>query len=332
MASPKSFPLVRGRTMRVSKTDGCCAPAYGPDNMVVTDGFVSVALTANINEPEEIVVTNANGKTCVRDPGCAEFQGYGVEITFCEVSPCLFSIVTGQPAYLDANGDIIGFRMNSGVSVCDSGFALEVWMGVPGVACSGDAGAFGYLVLPCLQGGVIGDFTIENAAVTFTVTGASTKEGNGWGVGPYDVVADANGDPAQLPSALEGDDHLLAIFTTVPPPDETDGCVELVEHGDSASNDIVVPITLGLTGPNGEAEVGGGPDGGVRIVPERPAGTPMPLGTISAIDWGDGQVDSPPDTSGGFVAHIYNQAATAVRIDVTASDGGEGRSQAFDVV
>jgi len=87
MANPKSFPLVRGRIMRVTRVDGCCAPAYGPDNQVVTDGFVSVALTANVNDAEEITVVNANGKTCVRDPGCPEFLGYGVEIVFCEVSP-----------------------------------------------------------------------------------------------------------------------------------------------------------------------------------------------------------------------------------------------------
>jgi hypothetical protein len=212
--------------MRVTKTDGCCTPAYGEeDGMVVTDGFVSVALTANINEPEEIVITNANGKTCVRDAGCAEFQGYGVEITFCEVTPCLFSLVTGQPSVVDAQGEIVGFRMNSAISACDSGFALEVWMGVPGVACSGEAGGFGYLLLPCLQGGVIGDFTIENAAITFTITGANTKAGNGWGVGPYDVVeSTVPGTPGPLPSPLDPDDHLYVSFTTVAPPVETDGC------------------------------------------------------------------------------------------------------------
>jgi len=221
-----SFPLVRGRTMRVTQTDGCCTPAYGaPDGMVVTDGFVSVALTANINEPEEIVITNANGKTCVRDAGCAEFQGYGVEITFCEVTPCLFSLVTGQPSVVDAAGEIVGFRMNSAISGCDSGFALEVWMGVPGVACSGEQGGFGYLLLPCLQGGVIGDFTIENAAITFTITGANTKAGNGWGVGPYDVVeTTVPGTPGPLPSPLDPDDHLYVSFTTIAPPEETDGC------------------------------------------------------------------------------------------------------------
>jgi hypothetical protein len=235
MANRNSFPLVRGRTMRVTAVDGCCAPKYGEeDSQVVSEGFVSVALTAQINEPEEILVTNAAGKTCVRDPGCPEFQGYGVEITFCEVSPCLFSIVTGQPVVLDTNGDIVGFRMNSKVSVCDTGFALEVWMGVPGVACSGDAGAFGYLLLPCLQGGVIGDFTIENAAITFTVTGANTKDGNGWGTGPYDVVDDGAGGAGPLPDPLDVDDHLYAIFTTVSPPVPTDGCIAVPAAGEAS--------------------------------------------------------------------------------------------------
>ena len=236
MANPKSFPLVRGHMMRVTKVDGCCSPDFGPDNMVVTEGFVSVALTANINEGEEITVTNASGKTCVRDPAAAEFQGYGVEITFCEVSPCLFSIVTGQPAVVDANGEVVGFRMNSSVSLTGSGFALEVWMGVPGVACTGEGGAYGYLLLPCLQGGVVGDFTIENAAVTFTVTGAATKDGNGWGVGPYDVVPDTDGvTPAPLPDPLDGNDHLYVVFTTIAPPDVTDGCAELEPPANAAT-------------------------------------------------------------------------------------------------
>lgn len=226
MANPKSFPLVRGRTMRVTKTDGCCVPAYDEDDgQIVSDGFVSVALTANINTPDEIVVTNAAGRTCVRDPGCPEFQGYNAEITFCEVSPCLFSLVTGQDSVLDAAGEIIGFKMNSSVIACDAGFSLEVWMGVPGVACTDEGGAFGYLLLPCLQAGTVGDFTIENAAVTFTVTGAVTKDGNGWGTGPYDVVNDDTGTAGPLPQPLEPDDHLVVIFTTVPPPDPTDGCV-----------------------------------------------------------------------------------------------------------
>lgn len=216
----QSFPLVRGRTMRLTKLDGCCQPLGGADGTVVTEGFVSVALSTEITEGEEITVINANGQTCVRDVAPDEFNGYTVEITFCEVQPCVFSMLTGQPVIEDGGGDPIGFRMNSDIVAQDSGFALEVWMGVPGVACTGDTGAFGYMLLPCLSGGVIGDFTIENAAITFTVTGASTKDGNGWGVGPY--VDTPLNDP------LDVNDHLAVVFTETTPPDETDGCETLV--------------------------------------------------------------------------------------------------------
>ena len=294
MANPKSFPLVRGRMMRVTAVDGCCAPDFGADNQVVTEGFVSVALTANINEPEEIVVTNANGKTCVRDTGCPEFQGYGVEITFCEVSPCLFAIVTGQPVVLDAAGEVVGFRMNSKVSVCDRGFALEVWRGVPGVACTGEGGAFGYLLLPCLQGGVIGDFTIENAAVTFTVSGASTKDGNGWGVGPYDVVPGADGvTPSPLPDPLDSDDHLYAIFTTIEPPAVTDGCVALTPPANAATG--ATAGTPGTWTPGGSTP----PANVANLI----AGSPVTVVASPATDWTTGQYVQTGTAGAGGEAH-----------------------------
>jgi hypothetical protein len=92
-----------------------------------------------------------------------------------------------------------------------------------------------------------------------------------------------------------------------------------------------VPITLGLTGPGGAAEVGGGPQGGVRVEPAR-GGTPIPMSEIKSIDWGDGNVDDPADTSGGFVAHIYTQAATGVSITVTTTVPDTGTSSTFNVV
>jgi IPT/TIG domain len=309
MPAPTSFPLVRGRTMRVTKVGGCCEPLAGDDNMVVTDGFVSVALTSNITEPEEIVVTNANGQTCVRDPGCPEFNGYGVELTFCDVSPCLFAIVTGQPAVLNHDGDVVGFRMNSDVNICGQGFALEVWMGVPGVACTGEEGAFGYLLLPCLQSGVIGDFTIENAAVTFTVTGASTRDGNGWGVGPYnDVVTDGSGNPASLPEALDTNDHLYVAFTTQAPPEPTDGCAALVVTT-PPSIDSLNPITGPEAGGTVVVITGTGFTGATGVTFDGTAGTAFTVNSASTIT-----VTTPPGTAGpaDVVVQHANGNATEV--------------------
>lgn len=212
------YPIVRGRRLRATRLDGCGNPVLGPDSVVVTGGFISVALTANIEEGEAINVTNANGDVCVLDQPPPKFQDYSVVVTFCDVNPVLFNLMSGQPLVLNGE-DTVGFRMNSAVDAADSGFALELWTGVPSDACEVGAGAsYGYMLLPFLQGGVLGDFTVENAAINFTLTGARTKKGSGWGVGPFDVVMDA-GTPGPLATAIDTDDHLHLERTTVAPPE-----------------------------------------------------------------------------------------------------------------
>jgi hypothetical protein len=181
----KCLSLVKGRRIRVTQLDGCGRPVYGDDSQVVSKGFISVAFTANTTESDEINVTNAAGEVCVFEAAVTSLTGYGLEIQFCEVDPELFALVTGQPVVIGADGStVIGFDVDTKVSLDNSNFALELWAGSPaGDACSteGAQGAFGYLLLPYLTGGILGDFTVENGAVTFTLTGANTKEGNSWG-------------------------------------------------------------------------------------------------------------------------------------------------------
>jgi hypothetical protein len=257
MAAGKStsFPLVRGRTMRVVKLNGCGQPITDPAKsaMAVTSGFVSVALTANINEPEAIEVKNADGQTCVRDAGTAEFTGYNVDITFCNVMPCVFSMLTGQDVmtgYKNGTDDtdpepVIGFTMDSARKASDSAFSLEVWARSPSpsgcddsgnvITVDPDADPSGYLVLPFLKAGVIGDLTIENGAVSFVVSGAVSQDGNQWGKGPFPVLTENTGTkaapqytPAKLAKPLTKTDHLGVFYTTLKPPAETDGCVPFV--------------------------------------------------------------------------------------------------------
>ena len=224
MADQTAFPLVRGYQMRLTRLNQCCQVNYGQDASVVTEGYVSIAFTASINAGEEIIVANANGKTCVRDTPSDEFQGYGLAFTFCDVQPCVFELLTGQPVVTNAAGDAVGFRMNSNVTAENSAFALEVWMGIPGDVCQGTAGsANGYLLLPCVSGGTVGDFTIENAAINFVVTGATTKDGNNWGTGPY--------PNSPLANPTDANDHLQVLYTTVNPPAATVGCVALELDG-----------------------------------------------------------------------------------------------------
>lgn len=215
-----SFSLVRGRAMRVTKLDGCGGVALGPDSTVATEGFISVGLTANNEEGETISVTNAAGKICILDEPTPEFTGYTIEVQFCGVDPELFTLMTGQPIVLNAAGDdAVGFRVNSKINVNDSGFALELWSNVPVAACdaSGEA-SYGYFLIPFVKGGTLGDVTIENGAINFTLSGASSKDGSEWGVGPYDVVRDNGGNAGPLLEPIDAGDHLHLQITTVAPP------------------------------------------------------------------------------------------------------------------
>lgn len=291
MGASRCFSPVRGRAMRITKLDGCGRPVYGDESVGVSDGFVSVSFTANTDEGEEINVTNAAGKTCVREVPCPTFLGYGVEIEFCQVDPGLFAILTGQEPEKDATGVNAGFRINSDISGCDSGFALELWTGVPGVTCdpnaaTGDAVPSGYLLLPYLQGGIFGDFTVENGAISFTVTGAATKTGSGWGSGPYQVVRDAQGDTVVLERPIDSGDHLLVRYTDVAPPPVACGTMPLLDPTGDALTDVTTASTqLDATF------------------------TPMPASPDPWwIDFGDGTWDYAP--AGEVIDHAYDAAGT----------------------
>lgn len=217
------FALIRGRAMRVTRTNACGAVVLGPKSVVASEGFISIALTANTEEGEAISQTNAAGNICVLDTPSPKFTGYSVEVAFCGVDPDLYALMTGQPVVLDGDDNAVGFQVNSDVDLDGSGFALESWSSVPGAACdeSGDP-SYGYFLVPFLKGGVIGDFTIENGAVNFTLTGAQSKDGNSWGVGPHDVLIDS-GSPSPLLEAVPSTNHLHMQLVTLTPPD-TDTC------------------------------------------------------------------------------------------------------------
>lgn len=188
----KCLSYVKGRRIRITKLDSCGRPVYGDTTSVVSKGFISVAFTANTTDTDEINVTNAAGEVCVYEASVTSLTGYGLEIQFCNVDPELFSLVTGQPVVIGSDGStVIGFDVDTAVGPVNSNFALELWAGSPSSdACANPnaQGSYGYVLLPYLAGGILGDFTVENGAVTFTLTGANTRDGNAWGTGPYGVM------------------------------------------------------------------------------------------------------------------------------------------------
>lgn len=224
--------LIQGTRLRVTLIDECGAPIGGDCSQFVTDGFVSVAMTDNIEAPDEFKTKLASGAFCINQRSKPELNWIDTVITLCRVNPELYGFLTGSPlVYNDAVSPVpIGFGTDSD-QYATASFALELWTNLGktrGASACGSGGTqYGYLLLPWLIEGTLGDLTIENGPASFVVT-TITSEGNDWGVGPYDMQLDLNGDPSPLFEAIPSTRHRHLQLTSMAPPDSFCGCQELI--------------------------------------------------------------------------------------------------------
>jgi hypothetical protein len=220
MATTCYIPIL-GKRMRVTALDSCGnVPAAGTvDSQLVTDGFISVALTAEVEDGAEIIQKKADGSLCVNEKLSNVFKRFTVEATFCGVNPSLIAMVTNARGYNDYTvNNVAGVAVGEGPVT--KKFALELWTGISGQAClPGAAFLGGYFLLPFVNAGIIGDITVDGEnAVNFSMTGAYTRGQNAWGVGPYNVLLNGSSVASQLPLALDPYDHLLLVETSYAPP------------------------------------------------------------------------------------------------------------------
>ena len=229
MPGTKCFKPIFGKRIRVSKMDQTCkVVTVGDCAEIVTDGFISLSLSSETEDGAEIIVKKANGAICVNYKGPDSFKRFTLEMEFCGVDPDLLSFMTNMSAYADWAGDIAGATAYEGE--VDKKFGLEVWTGLAGDIIEGPGveEASGYVVLACVNAGVIGDITIDGEnAVSFTMTGAYTVSGNQWGVGLHNVLLNA-GVPDVLPEALLPNEPMLIMETGVAPPPSACGCAPYI--------------------------------------------------------------------------------------------------------
>ena len=225
----RCFTPVLGKRLRAVALDECGnTPASGTaDSVAVTDGFISVTLSAEVEDGTEIITKKADGSLCVNEMTASSFKRFTLEVEFCGVDPGLLSVVTNAEIYENYESVAAGIVVPEGT--INKKFSLELWTGLSGEACAeGDEEASGYMLLPFVQAGVLGDITIDGEnAVTFSMTGAYTNGGNAWLTGPFNVISDGT-DPAPLPTALDPLDHLLLIATGIAPPAAACGLVPFV--------------------------------------------------------------------------------------------------------
>lgn len=236
MGQSQSAKYLRGKRMRVTVLDVAGRPVIGDSSVVSTKGAVTIGYTSNVADGNAISVPNMNGEACLSEPATKSFTGFGVEIAFCDVDFALLEILTGQEAYVNEDGVVIGLTESTDVDLSAVNFALEVWLG------SVNPGEYGYVLTPFLSGGVIGDVSVANDAITFSVTGLQTRNGNAWGRGPFDVEM-VGGVASPLRVAMKSNDHRRIFNTRVAPPAIYSGATPLLDATDPAVTSVTATVT-----------------------------------------------------------------------------------------
>lgn len=220
---------IQGTTMRVQAINSCGTPKTGSCVSAVSTGLVSVEMQDQVESGQEIIVLNAAGVMCVNEKSPKQLKWIDVTITFCNVDPELFNLITGSTLVLNdaASPAAVGFQTRTG-NYATGQFGLEVWTNISAGQCV-TLGTFslvpyGYFLLPNIVEGTVGDLKIENGAISFTVSGR-TKQGTNWGTGPKTVLANmTTGAPENLLVALPNDTHRHLQWTYLAPPTASCGC------------------------------------------------------------------------------------------------------------
>lgn len=292
------YSLLRVPAVRVTKLDACGNIVAG-NNSVASSGIVTVEQSVEQEDRQDFFALNADGQPCVRDTSPPILKWINVTITFCQVDPELFNVMTAEPIVLnDATVPAaIGFRTREG-SVNNSSFGFEAWMRVSGDSnCDGGVN-YGYFLLPWVIEATVGDMTMENGTANFTVTGR-TCFNSPWGTGPYNIRLVESGVgaglPAKLLTAITSLDHRHMQLTTLAPP----------------------APTCGVTGVNGTVTV---VDAGAGLVANLtlPDGLTLP----ATVNWGDTMTSTVAVGAVSPVTHTYSAAGPyTVTITSTAVSG-----------
>ena len=107
MAEQPCLPQVQACAIRVSKLNADGSPVHGAGNVITSDALVSMAVSPQYTDGDEITLNNACGTTVVNYKANDTFKRVDVTLTLSSVDPYLQSFLSGGTILNDAGR--IGF-------------------------------------------------------------------------------------------------------------------------------------------------------------------------------------------------------------------------------
>lgn len=186
--------------------DGSTVDVAANQNAYVTDSIVSVSISPEISDGEDLEVKTGCDCLCVSYTGPQNLKRFNIDLENCKLEPCLLSLLlgtsevvqcpidaaaytdaTGQATYCGTPGDTIGVNYPTYLDCgdeCQSGVAAEFWSDswVDDYQC-GSPYRYIHWVFPRVIW-TLGDWTLENDFLTVNMSGFTRGNPN-WFYGPW---------------------------------------------------------------------------------------------------------------------------------------------------
>jgi len=224
------FTLLRVPAIRATQLDACGNVVEGECAQVTSSGITTVEQAVEQEDRQDYFALNADAQPCITDTAPPILKWINLTLTFCQVDVNMITLLTGEPIVFDDSTEPVAIGWDTAVGSVDTvNFALETWTRIGGSNACGPNGlpSYGYLLLPWITEGVMGDVTLENGAASMTVT-ARTNAGGGWGEGPYAVrlsnATATDGQAMPLLTPIGPLVHRRLFITELAPPTAACGC------------------------------------------------------------------------------------------------------------
>lgn len=206
--------------MRVVRLDACGIPVTGTGSMVVVSkGFVQVAMEPQYEDGEEFFERTADGTVCVNQKDDPVLKRFQLTIDFCEVNTTMFAFMTSARELTASAAGVTGFGFAFAEGQPTNRYSLEVWQKVAGSGACDASGAQQYIynAWPNVGASKVGSMTIENGRTVLQIISetqpGSTTAVTGWLNGPG---TGTNWLPTG--ETLGANEHWLWNKTTTAPP------------------------------------------------------------------------------------------------------------------
>lgn len=111
MAESTCYTSVDICALRVAKLTAAGAPDTGADNGYVTDATISLGITVEVRDGEELEQINGCGAICATLKEPDKVKRVSLDLDLCQLDAFLIEFLTGASTFVDGSGDAIGQQL-----------------------------------------------------------------------------------------------------------------------------------------------------------------------------------------------------------------------------